>query len=249
MKWFSILYLHNFHLLFVHWPFIPCLHKTWPACCPACWPVGGTYSSSNFLQALGHFKRLYWQWWPDSSMSLWSDLISPWTNLIAPNHQTPSCDHARDSPSPPSCIVYSSNELKWSTLPWQQGALAIVQYSQWPHHLDRKVLCNKNRHQHALHLHGMKKIEQRWKQVLSPMPMGRFCLAAVSHNNFLLLVMEWLKMDPLHVLNTTVVLDLTTMKWTTPEGLDLPVPLWEHNLAFCGEYTPLPGWWGYSILY
>ena len=60
--------------------------------------------------------------------------------------------------------------------------------------------------------------------MLSSMPIGRVCPAAVSHNN-LLLVMEWLKMDPLHVLNTTDVLDLTTMKWTTPEGLDLPVSL------------------------
>ena len=31
------------------------------------------------------------------------------------------------------------------------------------------------------------------------------------------------------------------MKWTTPEGLNLPVPLWKHHLALCGEYLYLVG--------
>ena len=43
------------------------------------------------------------------------------------------------------------------------------------------------------------------------------------------------------VLNTTDVLDLTTMKWTTPEGLNLPIPLRRHHLALCGEYLYLVG--------
>ena len=48
-------------------------------------------------------------------------------------------------------------------------------------------------------------------------------------------------MPPLHVLNTTDVLDLTTMNWTTPEGLNLTIPLWQHHMALCGEYLYLVG--------
>ena len=45
------------------------------------------------------------------------------------------------------------------------------------------------------------------------------------------------------VLNITDVLDLTTctMKWSTPEGLNLPVPLRRHHLALRGECLYLVG--------
>ena len=43
------------------------------------------------------------------------------------------------------------------------------------------------------------------------------------------------------VFNTTDVLDLTTMKWSTPQGLNLPIPLWGPYLALCGEYLYLVG--------
>ena len=61
-----------------------------------------------------------------------------------------------------------------------------------------------------------------------------------SHDN-LLLVIGGVAEDVSTVLNTTNVLDLTTMKWTTPEGLNLPVPLFRHYLVLCGEYLYLVG--------
>ena len=82
--------------------------------------------------------------------------------------------------------------------------------------------------------------EGRWKQVLPPMPTGRYCPAVISHDNFLL-VTGGVAEDVSTVLNTTDVLDLTTMKWSTPEGLNLPIPLWAHHLALCGEYLYLFG--------
>ena len=81
--------------------------------------------------------------------------------------------------------------------------------------------------------------EGQWKQVLPPMPTGRFCPTVICHDN-LLLVTGGVAEDK-SVLNTTDVLDLTTMKWSTPEGLNLPIPLWRHRLALCGEYLYLAG--------
>ena len=81
--------------------------------------------------------------------------------------------------------------------------------------------------------------EGRWKQVLPPMPTGRSCPAVISHDN-LVLVTGGLAADD-SVLNTTDVLDLTTMKWSTPEGLNLPISLWRHHLALNGEYLYLVG--------
>ena len=71
------------------------------------------------------------------------------------------------------------------------------------------------------------------------MPTGRVCPAVISHDN-LLLVTGGLAEDD-SVLNTTDVLDLTSMKWSTPEGLNLPLPLWGHHLVLCGEYLYLVG--------
>ena len=82
--------------------------------------------------------------------------------------------------------------------------------------------------------------ESQWKPVLPPMPTRRGRPAVISHDN-LLLVTGGLAEDGSTVLNTTDVLGLTTMKWTTPQGLSLPVPLWAHHLALCGEYLYLVG--------
>ena len=134
-------------------------------------------------------------------------------------------------------LVYSTNELKWSTLPEQQHGAAIA------------VLKN-----HITLIGGLSvstgkvtntpstwhKEEGRWKQVLHPVPTGRVSLAIICHAN-LLLVTGGLAEDVSTVLNTTDVLDLTTMKWSTPEGLNLPVPLLWHHLAHCGEYLYLVG--------
>ena len=76
--------------------------------------------------------------------------------------------------------------------------------------------------------------------MLPPMPTGRDWPAVVSHDN-LLLVTGGMAEDGSTLLNTTDVLDLTTMKWTTPQGLSLPIPLWQHHLALCGEYLYLVG--------
>ena len=57
----------------------------------------------------------------------------------------------------------------------------------------------------------------------------------------LLLVTGGLAEECSTVLHTTDVLDLTTLKWTTPKGLNLPVPLWRHHLVLCGECLYLVG--------
>ena len=72
------------------------------------------------------------------------------------------------------------------------------------------------------------------------MPTRRVCPAVISHDN-LLLVTGGVAEDASTILNTTDVLDLTTMKWSTPKGLNLPVPLMWHHLALCGEYLYLVG--------
>ena len=76
--------------------------------------------------------------------------------------------------------------------------------------------------------------------MLSPMPTRRSRPAVISHDS-LLLVTGGVAEDVSTVLNTTYVLDLTTMKWSTPEGLNFPIPLWGHHLALCGEYVYLVG--------
>ena len=133
-------------------------------------------------------------------------------------------------------LVYSTNEHKWNTLPEQQHGAAIA------------VLNN-----HITLIGGQDvstgKVTNTlstwyedgwWKLVLPPMPTGRSCPAVISHDNFLL-VTGGVAKDGSTVLNTTDVLDLTTMKWSTPKGLNLPIPLWGHHLALCGEYLYLVG--------
>ena len=73
-----------------------------------------------------------------------------------------------------------------------------------------------------------------------PMPTGRHRLAVICHDN-LFLVTGGVAEGGSTVLSTTDVLDLTTMKWSTPEGLNLPIPLCWHHLALNGEYLYLVG--------
>ena len=74
------------------------------------------------------------------------------------------------------------------------------------------------------------------------MPTGRSHPAVISNANlFEFLVTGGVAEDVSTVLNTTDVLDLITIKWTTPEGLNLPIPLRLHHLALCGEYLHLVG--------
>ena len=134
-------------------------------------------------------------------------------------------------------LVYSTNEHKWSILPErQQGAVIAVVNSYVTLIGGKGVSTRKVTKALSTWYEG----EGQWKQVLPPMPTGRFLPAYISHDN-LLLVTGGLTEDYSTVLNTTDVLDLTTMKWTTPEGLNLPVPLWKHHLALCGEYLYLVG--------
>ena len=134
-------------------------------------------------------------------------------------------------------LVYSTNELKWSTLPSQQRGATIA------------VVNNKVTLIGGVYVSTRKvtntlstwyEEEGRWKQVLPPMPTGRYCPTVICHAN-LLLVTGGVAEDVSTVLNTTDVLDLTTMKWTSLEGLNLPVPLWGPHLALCGEYLYLVG--------
>ena len=134
-------------------------------------------------------------------------------------------------------LVYFTNELKWSTLHKQQkGAAIAVAHNHITLIGGQDVSTRKVTNT----LSTWYEEEGLWKEVLPPMPTGRYCPAVISHNN-LLLVTGGLAEDVSAVLNTTDVLDLTTMKWTTPEGLNLPVPLWGHHLALCGEYLYLVG--------
>ena len=136
-----------------------------------------------------------------------------------------------------SVLVYFTNELKWSTLPEQQSGAAIAVVSNHVTLIGgRDVSTGKV----TKTLSTWYEEEGQWKQVLPPMPTGRYCPAVISHDN-LLLVIGGVAEDDSTVLSTTDVLDLTTMKWTTPQGLNLPVPLWRHHLALCGEYLYLVG--------
>ena len=132
--------------------------------------------------------------------------------------------------------MYSTNEHKWSTLPNQQRSAAMAELNN---HVTLIGGLDVSTRKVTSALSTWYE-EGRWKQVLPPMPTGRYIPAVVSHDN-LLLVTGGVAENVSTVLNTTDVLDLTTMKWNTPEGLNLPIPLWRHHLALCGEYLYLVG--------
>ena len=134
-------------------------------------------------------------------------------------------------------LVYSTIELKWSTLPEQQRGSAIAVVND---HITLIGGYEVSTRKVTNTLSTWYEEEGQWKQVLPPMPTGRVYLAVISNDN-LLLVTGGVAEDLSTVLNTTDVLDLTTMKWTTPQGLNLPIPLQLHHLALCGEYLYLVG--------
>ena len=142
-------------------------------------------------------------------------------------------------------LVYSTNEHKWNTLeaPLQSNLSAIAVVDN---HITLIGGGDEEAEEVTNTLSTWYEEEGQWKQVLPPMPTRRVWPAIISHAN-LLLVTGGIAADDSTVLNTTDVLDLTTMKWTTPEGLDLPVPLWIHHLALCGEYLYLVG--GFKVLH
>ena len=133
-------------------------------------------------------------------------------------------------------LVYSTTEQKWNVLEGTErhsySAIALVN--------DHITLIGGGDEEAANTPSTWYAEDGQWKQVLPPMPTGRAFPAVISHDN-LLLVTGGVAEDVSTVLNTTDVLDLTTMKWSTPEGLNLPVPLWWHHLALCGEYLYLVG--------
>ena len=132
-------------------------------------------------------------------------------------------------------FVYSTNELKWSTLPEQQFGAAFAVLNN---HITLIGGWDVSTVKFTNTLSTWYEEEGRWKQVLPPMPTGLFRPAVISHDNLFLVTVG---VDDSTVLNTTDVLDLTTMKWTTPQGLNLPVLLWGPHLALCGEYLYLVG--------
>ena len=134
-------------------------------------------------------------------------------------------------------LVYSTDEHKWNTLPERQGASAIAVVNN---HITLIGGCDVSTRKVTNTLSTWYEEEGQWKPVLPPMPTRRVRSAVISHDK-LLLVTGGLAEGLSTVLNTTDVLDLTTMKWTTPQGLNLPVPLWRHCLALCGEYLYLVG--------
>ena len=134
-------------------------------------------------------------------------------------------------------LVYSTNEHKWSTLPERQRSSAIAVVND---HITLIGGRDVSTRKVANTLSTWYEEEGQWKPVLPPMPTGRGRPAVISHDNFLL-VTGGVAEDASTVLNITDVLDLTTMKWTTPQGLSLPIPLQLHHLALCGEYLYLVG--------
>ena len=133
-------------------------------------------------------------------------------------------------------LVYSTKELKWSTLHEQQRGAAIAVVNN---HVTLIGVRDVSTGKVTNTLCTWYEEEGQWKQVLPPMPTGRFCPAVICHANLLLVTGGLAKDDT--ALNTTDVLDLTTMKWNIPEGLNLPIPLWRHHLALCDEYLYLVG--------
>ena len=133
-------------------------------------------------------------------------------------------------------LVYSTNEHKWSTLPERQLLAAIAVLNNHITLIGGRDVSTGNVTNTLSIWHEE---EGRWKQVLPPMPIGRLSPAVISHDNLLLVTGGVAEDDS--VLNTTDVLDLTTMTWSTPEGLNLPIPLWGPHLALCGEYLYLVG--------
>ena len=135
-------------------------------------------------------------------------------------------------------LVYSTNEHKWNTLeaPVQHelSAIAVVD-----NHITLIGGVDDETDEATNTLSTWYGEEGRWKQVLPPMPTGRCSLAVITHDN-LLLVTGGMAEDH-STFNTIDVLDLTTMKWTTPQGLSLPIPLQLHHLVLCGEYLYLVG--------
>ena len=141
-------------------------------------------------------------------------------------------------------LVYSTNEHKWNTLeaPVQHSGSAIAVVDN---HITLIGGGDKEAEEVTNTLSTWYEEEGQWKQVLPPMPTRRGCPAVITHDNILLVTGGAVE-DDSTPLNTTDVLDLTTMKWTTPEGLTLPIPLWHHHLALCGEYLYLVG--GFKVL-
>ena len=136
-------------------------------------------------------------------------------------------------------LVYSTNEHKWNTLEAPvQNKLSVIAVVN--NHITLIGGGDEEANEVTNTLSTWYEEEGQWKQVLPPMPTRQGWSAIISHAN-LLLVTGGVAADGSTVLNTTDVLDLTTLKWTTPQGLDLPVPLWLHHLALCGEYLYLVG--------
>ena len=134
-------------------------------------------------------------------------------------------------------LVYSTNEHKWSTLPYQQHAAAMAVLNN---HITLIGGQDASTGKVTNTLSTWYEEEGQFKQVLPPMRTIRLRPAVIYHAN-LLLVVGGVAEDYSTVFNTTDVLDLTTMKWNTPQGLNLPIPLWRHYLALCGEYLYLVG--------
>ena len=134
-------------------------------------------------------------------------------------------------------LVYSTNEHKWSTIPKRLHGAAIAVLNNHVTLIGGQDLSTGK---FPNTLSAWYEKEGRWKQVLPPIPTRRYSPAVISHEN-LLLVTGGVAEDNSTVINTTAVLDLTTMKWSTHEGLHLPLPLWGHHLAFNREYLYMVG--------
>ena len=135
-------------------------------------------------------------------------------------------------------LVCSTNEQKWNVLEGTErhkaSAITLVK--------DHITLIGGFENETEMPTNTLStwyEEEGRWIQVLPPMPTGRIFSAVIYHDNLLLVTGG--VTEGHSVLNTTDALDLTTMKWTSPEGLNFPVPLWGHHLALCGEYLYLVG--------
>ena len=125
----------------------------------------------------------------------------------------------------------SEHRTEMKAINWYSLFLSTPVATEWCSHCSSQQPCHLDRRAGSINKKG--------HQVLPSTPTRRVSPTAISRDNLLLVTGGVAEGES--IFNTTDVLDLTTMKWTTPEGLNLPVPLWQHHLALCGENLYLLG--------
>ena len=150
-----------------------------------------------------------------------------------------STDHV---PNSRRVQVYSLEENTWSTLPESNynAPIAIIN--------DRITLIGGRDAQSNMLTNMMPswiEEEGEWKQILPSLPTKRYS-TRVCHRGNLLLVAGGAEArteegEKGEVTNKVHVYNFSTMKWTTPQSLQLPKPLRSHYLIQLDDYIYLMG--------